>query len=74
MDNAEIMGSLKASYAHGEVVKYICPEYYLLEGQNFKKCENSIWTGKVGCLSKFFYVVVFDKNIKMRTKCYSDHF
>ncbi|XP_008336635.1 complement factor H like 5 [Cynoglossus semilaevis] len=51
VDNAEIMGSLKASYAHGEVVKYICPEYYLLEGQNFKKCENSIWTGKVGCLT-----------------------
>ncbi|XP_076582274.1 complement factor H-related protein 1-like [Chaetodon auriga] len=42
--------SLRLQYRHNERVEYICQNYYVMEGQPYKTCNNGEWIGQMRCL------------------------
>ncbi|XP_077440774.1 complement factor H-related protein 5-like isoform X1 [Vanacampus margaritifer] len=50
LDGGDTTSSSQFSYQHNERVEYICKQYYVMEGRNYKTCENGEWVGQLKCL------------------------
>ncbi|XP_072770829.1 complement factor H like 5 [Nerophis lumbriciformis] len=50
LSGGETKYSTKPTYGHNERVEYTCQNYYTMEGEPYKTCENGQWTGDMKCL------------------------
>ncbi|KAI9517661.1 hypothetical protein NQZ68_004883 [Dissostichus eleginoides] len=48
--DGDIEGTVGQEYMHGAKVKYICPNYYIMQGDPYKTCTNGEWIGQMRCL------------------------
>lgn len=52
LENGDLREGLLFEYQHSESVEYICKNLYVLDGRNYRTCNNGEWIGTVKCLSK----------------------
>ncbi|KAF3855417.1 hypothetical protein F7725_023472, partial [Dissostichus mawsoni] len=50
--DGDIEGTVGHEYRHGDRVKYICQNHYIMQGDPYKTCTNGEWIGQMRCLSK----------------------
>ncbi|XP_071059127.1 complement factor H-like [Pseudochaenichthys georgianus] len=50
LEDGDIEGTVGHRYRHGDRVKYICPNYYKMQGDPHKTCTNGEWIGQMRCL------------------------
>ncbi|XP_070688395.1 complement factor H-like [Pempheris klunzingeri] len=48
--DGDLKNTLKYQHRHGEAVEYICQNYYTMDGQPYRVCDNGEWTGRMRCL------------------------
>ncbi|XP_044218658.1 complement factor H-like [Thunnus albacares] len=48
--NGDTKTPAKPQYEHNERVEYMCPNYYVMEGEPYQTCNNGEWTGKMKCI------------------------
>ncbi|XP_034093344.1 complement factor H-related protein 1-like [Gymnodraco acuticeps] len=50
LEDGDIEGTVGHRNRHGDRVKYICPNYYKMQGDPHKTCTNGEWIGQMRCL------------------------
>uniref|UniRef100_A0A7N8X7K7 Sushi domain-containing protein n=1 Tax=Mastacembelus armatus TaxID=205130 RepID=A0A7N8X7K7_9TELE len=50
LTDGDMAGTFKFSYKHKEKVEYSCQNYYIMEGDRYRVCNNGQWTGNMKCL------------------------
>ncbi|KAI9517663.1 hypothetical protein NQZ68_004885 [Dissostichus eleginoides] len=50
LENGDIEGTVRYGYRNAAKVKYICQNYYIMQGDPYKTCTNGEWIGQMRCL------------------------
>ncbi|KAL3056201.1 hypothetical protein OYC64_018816 [Pagothenia borchgrevinki] len=50
LEDGDIEGTVGHEYRNGAKVKYLCPNYYIMQGGPHKTCTNGQWIGQMRCL------------------------
>uniref|UniRef100_A0A3Q3M9G9 Complement factor H n=1 Tax=Mastacembelus armatus TaxID=205130 RepID=A0A3Q3M9G9_9TELE len=50
LTDGDVTGTFKFSYKHKEKVEYSCQNFYIMEGDRYRVCNNGQWTGNMKCL------------------------
>ncbi|KAL3047057.1 hypothetical protein OYC64_021313 [Pagothenia borchgrevinki] len=50
LEDGDIEGTVGHEYRNGAKVKYICPNFYIMQGGPHKTCTNGQWVGQMRCL------------------------
>lgn len=63
--DGDTQGTSQYRYRHGDRVRYICQNFYTLEGEPHKTCNNGKWIGQMRCISKlqFLFLVLHSMRI-----------
>uniref|UniRef100_A0A672IQN6 Sushi domain-containing protein n=1 Tax=Salarias fasciatus TaxID=181472 RepID=A0A672IQN6_SALFA len=80
LPGADTIGPVKEHYRHGEKIHYMCHNYHIVEGAEFKTCISGEWTGHSRCLKPCVVEgeAMINRSIKFKysrfpTKMYLSH-
>ncbi|XP_053549739.1 uncharacterized protein LOC128641198 [Bombina bombina] len=79
IEYGEIRQNRNKTYESGSTVEYLCPNYYIMEGNAIIECENGVWDDPPVCLEPCITgeKAMKEHNIRLKgssdTKIYSEH-